>query len=118
MPLTQTLEALQAEFQTQLILKVVEAGRIVGSLRAFEKNGTVYIGRVIVHPEFQNRGLGKKLMLDIETRFPNAQRFELFTGYKDEKNLYFYFSLGYTIFKDEAHGEMKFVFFEKVAPGY
>ncbi len=115
-PLTQTLAELQADFQQGVVLKMVDGPRIIGSLRAFEQNGTAYIGRVIVHPEFQNRGLGKQMMLDLETRFPSTKRFELFTGFKDEKNLHFYASLGYSRFKDETHGTMTFVFLEKIKP--
>jgi hypothetical protein len=46
-------------------------------------------------------GFGKQLMLAIEAVFSNALRFELFTGFKSEKNLYLYQKLGYKVFKEE-----------------
>ncbi len=74
---------------------------IIGSVRAYEEDGTCFIGKVIVDPEHQNRGMGTELMRSIEARFKNAKRFELFTGKHSEKNLHFYRKLGYSIFKTE-----------------
>jgi GNAT superfamily N-acetyltransferase len=51
---------------------------------------------LIVHPDHQNRGIGKKLMHAIENKFSSARRYELFTGDKSEKNLALYGKLGYS----------------------
>ena len=56
-PHIQTLEDLEHEAKESIILKVVEDGLILGSVRAYEKDGTCYIGRLIVHPEYQNKGI-------------------------------------------------------------
>jgi ribosomal protein S18 acetylase RimI-like enzyme len=95
-PMTQTLAELQAEFQDHLILKgTVEGGRIVASVRGRLAGGTCFIGRLIVHPELQNRGLGTALMREMERRFRRAERFELFTGHRSARNLRLYDRLGY-----------------------
>jgi ribosomal protein S18 acetylase RimI-like enzyme len=101
-PLTQTLEQIEREFQTQTVLKATLNGKIIGSVRAYRREGTCYIGRLIVHPDFQNRGIGAKLLREIEERFAHARRYELFTGEKSERNLYFYQKWGYRIFRKEA----------------
>ncbi|MFZ5987920.1 MAG: GNAT family N-acetyltransferase [Bacillota bacterium] len=112
-PLTQTLEDLKKESEGSFILKVVEDRMIVGSVRAFEKDGSCYIGRLIVHPGYQNKGIGKRLMKAIEKCFEGV-RFELFTGHLDEKNLTFYEKLGYKRFKEEKINDaLRFVYFEK-----
>jgi GNAT superfamily N-acetyltransferase len=86
---------------------------IVGSVRAFEKDGSCYIGRLIVHPGYQNKGIGKKLMKAIEKCFEGV-RFELFTGHLDEKNLTFYEKLSYKKFREEKiNDDLRFVYFEK-----
>lgn len=112
-PLTQSIEGLEEEAESSIILKVVENGKIIGSVRAFEKDGSCYIGRLIVHPGFQNRGIGKKLMKAIEKCFEGT-RFELFTGHLDEKNLYFYEKLGYKRFREENISDaLRLVYLEK-----
>ena len=113
-PLVQTIDQLKEEYKSYLILKVEDNSGIIGSIRAHEKNNICFIERVIVHPECQNRGIGKKMMVEIEKKFPDVRKFELFTGFKDEKNIYFYTKLGYKIFKEEAYSEkVKFIFLEK-----
>jgi GNAT superfamily N-acetyltransferase len=87
-PLTQTLEEIKKDFEGQVFLKAVAGGKIIGSVRAFMKEGTCYVGRLIVHPDFQNKGIGTQLMGRIEEVFKGAQRFEIFTGHKSERNLY------------------------------
>lgn len=104
-PLTQTLEQLEADFNKQLFIKACINGNIVGSVRAYMKQDTCLIGRLIVHPDFQNQGIGTKLMNEIEKRFNQARKYELFTGHKSDRNLYLYQKLGYSLFKSERTSE-------------
>ncbi|MDF1532769.1 MAG: GNAT family N-acetyltransferase [Methanolobus sp.] len=113
-PLTQTLEEIIEEFDTQLVLKATIQDITIGAVRAYVKNGSCFIGRLIVHPNYQNKGIGRKLMCEIEKRFINANRFELFTGHKSDKNIRFYENLGYNIIRTEQINEtLKFVYLEK-----
>jgi GNAT superfamily N-acetyltransferase len=113
-PLTQTLAEIKAELLSRYFLKAVSAGRIVGSVRAYIEQGTCCIGRLIVHPAYQNRGLGTKLMAEIEACFPEAQRYELFTGHRSARNLYLYQKLGYRPVRSEKGSEkLTMVFLEK-----
>ena len=100
-PLTETLAQLQVEFDRSLFLKVVADGRIVGSVRGRSDGRTCFVGRLIVHPDHQKQGLGTRLMHEIERRFPDVGRFELFTGCRSESNLRLYERLGYRRFKEE-----------------
>lgn len=110
-PLIQTIDDLHGEFKKSIILKVEADSKIIGSARAYEKNNTCYIGRVIVHPSYQNKGIGTKMMMKIERRFSKCNKFELFTGYKDEKNIYFYNKLGYNIFQEKSLSDKVRLFF-------
>jgi ribosomal protein S18 acetylase RimI-like enzyme len=94
-PLTQTLAELLHELVTCCVLKIVLNGQIIGSVRAIAVEGTCYIGRLIVHPKFQGRGLGTRLMSRIELEFGYADRFEIFTGSRSLDNLRLYEHLGY-----------------------
>jgi ribosomal protein S18 acetylase RimI-like enzyme len=114
-PLTQTIDGIRDDFRNQVVLKAVMDDRIIGSIRAYEKDGTCFIGRVVVHPEYQNRGIGRKLMLAVEETFPQCRKFSLFTGKNSVKNLYFYGSLGYKQVREEyIHDTLTFVYLEKV----
>ncbi len=121
-PLTQTLDDIKAQFHTHIFLKAVNNSTIIGSVRAYEKDRTCNIGRLIVHPDFQKKGIGKHLMKEIENRFITSERYELFTGTKSEKNILFYQNLGYHIHKSEKLSDLlEFVYLEKIqssGPGY
>ena len=113
-PLLQTLEEIKKDFENQIVLKATVDGRIRGSVRAFDRGETCYIGRLIVHPDFQNQRIGTKLMNKIEEIFEETNRFELFTGHRSEKNLYLYQKLGYKVFKTvKANDRLNIVYLEK-----
>ena len=113
-PLLQTLGEIKKDFENQFFLKAIVEGKIIGSVRAFEKKGTCFVGRLIVHPDFQNRGIGTKLINEIEKIFYTSERVELFTGDKSERNLYLYQKLGYQIFKTaRITDQTMIVFLEK-----
>ncbi|HHX64773.1 MAG TPA: GNAT family N-acetyltransferase [Chloroflexi bacterium] len=113
-PLTQTLDDLIAQFSTHVILKAVVDGRIVGSVRGTLRDGTCHIGRLVVHPDYQNRGIGKQLMSAIEAHYGDARRYEIFTGNRSERTLYLYGKLGYHEFRREpSGGEVVIVYLEK-----
>jgi ribosomal protein S18 acetylase RimI-like enzyme len=116
-PLTQTLDGMRADLEWQTCLKAILDGRIIGSVRAYLSEGTCFVGRLIVHPEFQNRGLGTRLMSELELLFSHAARFELFTGHMSERNLYLYDKLGYRPFKRERISDaLTLVYLEKRPP--
>ncbi len=103
------------EYQKGIILKALDKGKtIIGSVRAFCNNGTVYIGKLMVHPSKQGQGIGTQLLLEMEKLYPN-QRYELFTSTKSEKNIALYQKIGYKIFNEEqVTEELRFVYMEKV----
>ncbi|MDD5108584.1 MAG: GNAT family N-acetyltransferase [Candidatus Omnitrophica bacterium] len=114
-PLTQTLEEIKSDFKNKVFLKSVMHDKAVGSVRAYMEENTCHIGRLIVHPSYQNYGLGRKLMHKIEAYFAQAARFEVFTGHKSRRNIYFHQRLGYKIFKREHVSQLRDrVFMEKL----
>ena len=115
-PLIQTLDELKAEFKNYYFLKAVDDGKTIGSVRArISQPGTCYIGRLIVHPDFQNQGIGTALMDEIEKIFHECERWELMTGHLSKKNVKLYENLGYNIFKaEELTPNLNLVYFEKI----
>ncbi|RJE90345.1 GNAT family N-acetyltransferase [Paenibacillus sp. 1011MAR3C5] len=98
-PLTQTIEELEQEFASGILLKAELNGSIIGSVRGHIQDGILSIGKLIVAPSHQNQGIGTKLIKAIETWDAEVRRFELFTGHKSLKNLAMYERLGYRRFK-------------------
>ncbi|MGZ4383369.1 MAG: GNAT family N-acetyltransferase [Gaiellaceae bacterium] len=117
-PLTESLDELSRVFADHVVLRATVDGRLVGSVRARQRERTCLIGRLIVDPELQGRGIGKQLMCTIEALFPAAERFELFTGDRSERNLHLYDRLGYRAFASEAQTpKVRIVYLEKPGPG-
>ena len=112
-PLKQTLDEVIAEYNNGTVLKMTDDDVIVGSIRAKERNGTVYIGKLMVHPDYRRNGYGTKLLTEIEKYFPD-KRYELFTSTRSTGNIRLYQNLGYKMFdRKEITEELQFVYMEK-----
>lgn len=113
-PLRQTLEELTGEYHEGIILKLLDGeGQIIGSVRAWEDGETVYIGKLMVHPQHRRRGFGTGLLKEIEGYFP-GKRYELFTSTRSRDNIRLYRKNGYRIFDQKSGGgELSFVYLEK-----
>lgn len=113
-PLGQTLQELEEEYENGVILKAVyEGGAIVGSVRGYAQSGTLYIGKLIVHPAFQGQGIGTQLLNEIEQLFPQL-RYELFTSSRSSKNMRLYERLGFSRFKESRISkDLTFIYLEK-----
>ena len=113
-PLKQTIDEVVEEFNSGVILKIVDdKNAIIGSVRAIERDGTVFIGKLMVHPNHRHKGYGTMLLCEIEKCFPD-KRYELFTSTRSLDNIRLYQKLGYTIFARQAvNDELEFVYMEK-----
>jgi N-acetylglutamate synthase-like GNAT family acetyltransferase len=104
-PLHQTPEEMIRDIQTMMVLVGSHDAEIVGSVRVrLDEKKTAHVGRLIVQPDCQNQGLGRRLLAEIETAVPDAKRFELFTGHKSLKNLHLYQKAGYVEFDRKTAG--------------
>ena len=113
-PLKQTLDEVAKEYDQGIILKLTDENSvIIGSVRAKEKDGTVYIGKLMVHPDHRCKGYGSRLLNEIEAYFPE-RRYELFTSTRSVDNIRLYEKMGYKEFKQESlSNELIFVYLEK-----
>lgn len=98
--LTQTLEELTAEL-VHPVLGVWSGTRLVGSARWIVKDSIAHIGRIIVAPDLQGRGIGTALLRATEAE-SKADHFELFTGHRSEANLRLYKREGYVFHRREV----------------
>ncbi len=113
-PLTQTLSEIEAEFKSKTFLKAMDGNKIIGSVRAVLDSDTCHIGRLMVFPEYQGKGIGTRMLEKIEAAFPDAKRFELFTGTKSAHNIRLYKRLGYKECREkDISPKVRLVFLEK-----
>ena len=98
--LVQTLDELVDELATSTCLAAVAGSRLVGAVRARERDGVLHVGRLAVVPDLQGRGIGTRLLLAAE-RMTRLARATLFTGARSTANLRLYRRHGYV----DAHRE-------------
>jgi len=101
--LVQTIVDLKKEFKEKTIFKVEKKGKIIASIRCFINNRTLYVEKLVVEPEFQNKGIGTAIMQEIENRYSAVvNRYELSTGHKSDRSLHLYKKLGYKEIRQES----------------
>ena len=91
-----------AEKDRIVFLKAVVNSKIIGSVRGYAVEDTAYFSRLVVHPYFRGRGIGRRLLTEIEQAFPDVLQFEAFTGHKSKRNLFQLEKRGYKVFRTEA----------------
>ncbi|MBU8911151.1 MAG: GNAT family N-acetyltransferase [Desulfobacterales bacterium] len=94
---------------------MIEKASKIKSIRQINSDGnSCFIGRLIVHPESQRKGIGTKLMNAVETHFSDVQRYELFTGTKSIGNIRFYKRLRYKPIKEQVVNKfLSLIYMEK-----
>ena len=114
-PLKQTLDEVIEEYHKGIILKMVDTDNlIIGSIRAWEMKETVYVGKLMVHPNYRQRGYGTKLLSEIEKYYPQ-KRYELFTSTRSIDNIRLYQRMGYRVFGHRrVDDKLEFVYLEKI----
>lgn len=102
-PLVESAEQLRKVLETDaVVLKAVLDGRLVGAVRAQFSDRTCLVGRLVVVPDLQRRGIGRRLLAELEAEVAGrVDACVLFTGHLSESNLRLYRRLGYA----ETHRE-------------
>jgi GNAT superfamily N-acetyltransferase len=114
-PLIETLDDLRALHAsgTDFFIATAPSGAVIGSVRALPMDGIVEIGRLVVDDGWLRRGVGTALMVTLESSYPAARAFRLFTGAEASAPLNLYAALGYReTERDESHG-VSLVWLEK-----
>lgn len=98
-PLSETAQTLAAEAASgKRLLVGLSGGKLVASLRMKRlDDGSVYLCRLSVDPDFQGNGIGQRMALAVEDFNPGARIFVLDCGEKSEENRHIYAKLGYRL---------------------
>jgi GNAT superfamily N-acetyltransferase len=95
--------------------KIVVDGQIVGGIIAFpQERATCNLGRIFVHPDYQNQGIGTQAMTFIEGQFPDAHKWTLDTPAWATRNHHFYEKVGYVKVGEEGPADDRGFLYEKV----
>lgn len=101
-PLIESLDQVRTTIAESLVLKATAGTRLAGSVRGRIHDRTCLVGRLVVAPDMQGRGIGRALMSALEEEMAGlADACVLFTGHLSEANLRLYRRLGY----GETHRE-------------
>ncbi len=101
--LTQSLEEIEGLIaRSDVVFLVARLGhRIVGSVRAEVAERVARIGRLMTAPDLQGRGIGSRLMDDVEQRVERTvTTLRLHTGNRSDATIAFYRRRGYALIDD------------------
>jgi tRNA (guanine37-N1)-methyltransferase len=94
--LTEDLADVRAWIADGVVLVLLSAGRLVGAVRGRMADDRWEIGRLMVAPDLQGRGLGRMLLEAVEERAPaEVSSYELLTGAGSARNQRLYRKAGY-----------------------
>jgi GNAT superfamily N-acetyltransferase len=94
-PLVESAEQVRRAVETGTVLVARDGGRIVGAVRGRTSETTCRVGRLVVAPDMQSRGIGGALLAALHEEVAEALAFDLFTGHLSEGNLRLYRRHGY-----------------------
>jgi N-acetylglutamate synthase-like GNAT family acetyltransferase len=106
-------EKFAKSFDRFTYLKAEAGGEIIGTIRAEVTKKICKIGRFAIHPDYQNQGIGTRLISVLEKHFNLVEKYELFTGILSRRNMHFYKKLGYIISHEEEIAQRKVLFLIK-----
>ena len=114
-PLHESAQDVLATFDAGDAVLAAEAdGRLVGTVRCETLEGnSVMARRLAVLPESRRTGIAHALMSALEAAYPQARRFELFTGAGAVGAVRLYESLGYHLIDPPHPMEFPLVYMEK-----
>lgn len=95
-PLTESLDEVRAAIDAGGVFVARLGGRVVGSVRGTLAGDVCHVGRLVVAPDMQGRGVGTALLDAVEgAHAGQARSLRLFTGERSEGNLRLYRRCGY-----------------------
>lgn len=89
--------------------KMVHELRIIGGMIVFaQKNGRYELGRIFIHPDYQNQGIGAQAIRFLEAAYPQARQWTLSTPEWNMRNRHFYEKMGYVMIGRERDGGIRY----------
>ena len=116
LPMTETVEHALEDFAQCTTLKIQSCdGRIIASIRGNVTDGSLYMARLMVLPEYQRQGIGRLLFREIQRRMPHKRAW--LCALQQERFLcHFYENEGFKTYmtEDAGHGGLTWLYMEKI----
>lgn len=102
-PMRETAAAVLSELEDgDVVLLARLEDEPIGTVRGHvQPDGSIMVRRLGVVPGRRRRGVARELMAALEAAYPDARRFELFTGAETSPAIALYESLGYVRSREE-----------------
>lgn len=98
----------------RITYKIVVDDRIVGDIIIRENNNkTYYLGGLCVIPDYENKGIGQRAIMYIESQYPNAVSWSLETPSEKFRNHSFYEKMGYRKTGERIEGPVTLFLYKK-----
>ncbi|MBM7655932.1 GNAT family N-acetyltransferase [Neobacillus cucumis] len=95
-PAAESLNYFILKMQTSLHYSIFVDGRLAGGICVVKQTKDhYYLYRIFLGSEFQNKGLGSKILQELEKQFPHVKKWSLDTPKDNRRNRHFYEKLGY-----------------------
>jgi tRNA (guanine37-N1)-methyltransferase len=92
------------------VLVARSRGRLVGAVRGLLRDGDWHVGRLMVAPDLQGAGLGRRLLAEVEALAPpGVASYVLFTGAGSKRNQRMYRQAGYRLAGRPEDGVVRMV---------
>ena len=99
-------ELLRAFHNSSYVLIAKDGNEVVGLLRSMSDDVSIhYLQYILVRPNFQHQGIGRKLIEHALKRYSHVRTHMLLTD-DEENQMKFYKSLGYENLKDYRQGSL------------
>ena len=98
--LTESLASVREAIASEVVLVARSGTRVIGAVRGRVDGSVCRVGRLVVAPDMQGTGIGRRLLLALESHVPAAV-FALWTGGRSESNLALYRKVGYSQVREE-----------------
>ena len=96
--LEESLDDVRRWLSEGTVLVARSHGRLVGAVRGVLRDGAWQVGRLMVAPDLQGGGLGRRLLAAVEADAPaDATSYALFTGAGSKRNQRMYKKAGYRL---------------------
>ncbi|SDR11927.1 GNAT family N-acetyltransferase [Thermostaphylospora chromogena] len=115
-PLVESIERARKAIEEAVVLVARDGPRLVGSVRGKLSGSVCLVGRLVVVPDRQRRGIGSALLRALHDAVPEAEAFDLFTGHLSEGNLRLCRKHGYReVGRERVHDHLTLIHMRRAA---